>query len=87
VVAGLSARGAAVTLDANRLMSRGCSLRGTIEGDAEPRSFIPRLIDWYRRGLLPLERLVTTYRFEAIDAAANDMLAGKIIKPVLLMPS
>lgn len=87
VVAGLSARGAAVTLDANRLMSRGCSLRGTIEGDAEPRSFIPRLIDWYRRGLLPLERLVTTYRFEAIDAAANDMLAGRIIKPVLLMPS
>jgi aryl-alcohol dehydrogenase len=32
-------------------------------------------------------RLVTTYAFEQINEAASDMLSGRIIKPVLLMPS
>lgn len=87
VLAGLSARGSTLAIDANRLMSSGRTLRGTVEGDADPVAFIPRMIDWYRRGLLPLERLVTTYAFEQINAAAADMLAGRVIKPVLLMPS
>lgn len=85
VLAGLSARGASLTLDLNRLMASGRSLRGTIEGDADPRTFIPRLYDWYRRGELPLEQLVTTYPFEQINEAAADMLAGRVIKPVLRM--
>lgn len=85
VLAGLSAFGTTLAIDANRLMAGGRMLRGTVEGDADPRTFIPRMIDWYRRGMLPLERLVTTYPFERIEDAAADMLAGKIIKPVLLM--
>ncbi|WP_434419975.1 NAD(P)-dependent alcohol dehydrogenase [Nannocystis pusilla] len=85
VLAGLSARGASLTLDLNRLMASGRSLRGTIEGDADPRTFIPRLVDWYRRGELPLEQIVTTYPFEQINEAAADMLAGRVIKPVLRM--
>jgi aryl-alcohol dehydrogenase len=85
VLAGLSAPGTKLKIDANRIMAAGRTLRGTVEGDADPRTFIPRMIDWYRRGLLPLERLVTTYPFELIEDAAADMLAGVVIKPVLLM--
>jgi aryl-alcohol dehydrogenase len=85
VLAGLSARGAGLTLDLNRLMASGRSLRGTVEGDADPRTFIPQLIDWYRRGELRLDELVTTYPFEQINEAAADMLAGRVIKPVLRM--
>lgn len=85
VLAGLSAPGTKLKIDANRIMAAGRTLRGTVEGDADPRTFIPRMIDWYRRGLLPLERLVTIYPFELIEDAAADMLAGVVIKPVLLM--
>jgi aryl-alcohol dehydrogenase len=63
----------------------GRSVRGTVEGDADPRTFIPQMIAWYRRGELPLEKLVTTYPFEQINQAAVDMLAGRVIKPVLRM--
>lgn len=86
VLAGLSPRGAALRVDPNRLMSSGKTIRGTVEGDADPRSFIPAMIGWYRRGAVPLEKLVRTYPFEQINEAAADMLAGRTIKPVLLMP-
>lgn len=87
VLAGVSQQGATIRLDPNRLVMSGLSVRGTAEGDADPRSFIPRMIDWYRAGRLPLEQLVTTYPFEQINEAASDMLAGRVIKPVLRMPS
>ncbi|MEZ4453168.1 MAG: NAD(P)-dependent alcohol dehydrogenase [Nannocystaceae bacterium] len=86
IVAGLSPRGSELRVDLNRLMSTGKTIRGTVEGDAEPRSFIPRLVAWVRDGLLPIDRLVTTYPFAAIDQAAVDMAAGRVVKPVLLMP-
>ncbi len=85
VLAGLSPAGTRVTFDANRLMASGCTVRGTIEGDASPRRFIPQLIDWYRAGQFPLERLVTTYPFEQINQAVADMRDGAVIKPVLTM--
>lgn len=87
VLAGLSPRESRVQIDPNKLMSSGRVLRGTVEGDSNPRAFIPRMIAWYRRGELPLERLVTAYAFEQINEAASDMLSGRVIKPVLLMSS
>ena len=66
-------------------MPTGRMIRGTIEGDAVPREFIPQMIGWYREGLLPLEKLVKTYPFAAINEAAADMDAGRVVKPVLLM--
>lgn len=86
VLAGLSPPGAALRIDPARVLLGGRSLRGTLEGDADPRTFIPTMIDWYRRGDLPLEKLVRTYPFGQINEAAADMLAGRVIKPVLQMP-
>ncbi|WP_129140762.1 alcohol dehydrogenase catalytic domain-containing protein [Modicisalibacter coralii] len=56
-----------------------------IQGDADPQRFIPWLLDAHRRGDFPLERLITRYPFEAIEAAAEDAEAGRVIKPVLVM--
>jgi aryl-alcohol dehydrogenase len=85
VLAGVSPRGARIHIDPNKLMSSGRTLRGTVEGDSDPRSFIPQMIAWYRSGRLPMEKLVTTYAFEQINQAAADMVSGHVIKPVLLM--
>ncbi|SEL23012.1 aryl-alcohol dehydrogenase [Roseateles sp. YR242] len=84
VCAGVARPDATLTLNHNALMLSGKTLRGTIEGDADPVQFVPRMIDWYRDGLLPLERLVRTYPFEAINDAVADMSAGRVIKPVLV---
>lgn len=86
VLAGVSPHKATLRIDPNRIMGGGRSLRGTIEGDADPRRLIPRMLDWIRSGQLPVERLVTRYPFERINDAVDDMRAGRTIKPVLEMP-
>ncbi|MGY2872898.1 aryl-alcohol dehydrogenase [Marmoricola sp. URHA0025 HA25] len=81
VVVGL---GADVTLDVPDLIGGGKTVRGTIEGDADPQSFIPRLVEWYREGRLPMERIVTTFPFTDIDRAVAGMRDGSAVKPVLV---
>jgi aryl-alcohol dehydrogenase len=64
----------------------GRTVRGVIQGDSRPRDFIPRLVDLFMAGRMPLDRLITRYDFEDINRAAADATSGAAIKPVLLMP-
>jgi aryl-alcohol dehydrogenase len=57
-----------------------------VQGDSRPRDFIPRLVDLFMAGRFPLDRLVTTYDFAAINQAAADATLGATIKPVLRLP-
>ena len=61
-------------------------ITGITEGRSIPREFIPQLIDFYRKGLFPFDKLIKFYDFEDINLAAADSLSGKTIKPVLVMP-
>jgi aryl-alcohol dehydrogenase len=58
-------------------------LQGIVGGDAAPQFFIPLLIDYYKQGRLPFDRLIRFYRFEDIATAFQDMQRGDTIKPVL----
>jgi len=59
------------------------TVRGIIEGDSIPDLFIPRLIELYRQGRFPFDRLITFYQFDDINKAVEDMEKGHVIKPVL----
>ena len=61
----------------------GRTVRGCIQGDAVGDEFIPRLIDYYREGRMPVDRLVSTYPFAEINRAVEDSVAGRTIKAVL----
>jgi aryl-alcohol dehydrogenase len=64
----------------------GRTVRGVIQGDSQPREFIPRLVDLFMAGRFPLDRLVTSYEFADIKRAAADAVSGATIKPVLMLP-
>lgn len=69
-------------------ISLGLRVRGIIEGDADPDSFIPELIALQASGALPFERLIATYPFSKLNEAIADQHAGKVVKVVLeLAPS
>lgn len=85
VLLGLPRRGTEVGVDMTALL-QGRRLVGSIEGDADPQSFIPHLIDLHRQGQFPFEQLIRFYPFEAINEAVHDMEQGRTVKPVLLMP-
>lgn len=66
------------------IMAKGLTVRGVVEGDSEPHTFIPHLVDLHRRGELPLDKLVTTYPFDDFAAAWAGAKAGEVVKPVLI---
>ena len=72
-------------LDLSAIMSMGRRIVGVVEGGIDPQQFIPRLIDHYRAGELPLEKLVRFYPFSAIEEAFAASKSGQVIKPVLTM--
>lgn len=76
-----------ISLDLSAIMSVGRSIVGVVEGGIDPQQFIPRLIAHYRAGQLPLEKLVRTYPFAAIETAFEASEKGLVVKPVLIMPA
>lgn len=83
---GASAMGTEVTLDEVHFLSGGRHLMGIVEGESLPESFIPALIEMYRAGVFPFDRMIKFYPFAEINAAVADSEQGRAIKPVLLMP-
>ncbi len=60
-------------------------LLGSLYGEANPRADIPRLLSLYREGKLLLDEAVTTeYKLNGINEAYDDMLAGRIIRGVVI---
>ena len=61
----------------------GRKIRGIIQGDAVPQSFIPKMIALYEAGQFPFDRLVKFYDFGEINRAIAAARRGDTIKPVL----
>lgn len=67
------------------MLAGGKAMKGILGGDAAPQLFIPMLVDYYRQGRFPLDRLIRAYDFKDIAQAFADTGAGRAIKPVLRM--
>lgn len=88
----LRARGtcASVGLQQGDLVLPGIALSGkhlmaVVEGDSDPKTFIPQLIQLWREGRFPFDRLLEQFPFSAINEAEQASKDGKAIKPVLIM--
>lgn len=68
------------------LLSKGIRVQFIMAGSVVARAFLPRLIEWYKQGRYPVDRLVTTFDFADINEAVLAAEEGRAIKPVLLMP-
>jgi aryl-alcohol dehydrogenase len=84
VVLGLDMTHPEFTLDAVDLLQSGKEVRASVEGDSNPATMIPRLLELAAEGRFPVDPLLATYPFEEIDTAIADVLAGKVVKPVLV---
>ncbi|RMD42267.1 hypothetical protein DV735_g2848, partial [Chaetothyriales sp. CBS 134920] len=62
----------------------GLSYVGCNQGDAYPQDFLPLLLRASAEGKFPYEELIKTYPAREMRVAADDMLQGRTLKPVLL---
>ena len=67
----------------NDLMAEGKGMIGVIEGDSVPRVFIPKLVEYYKAGKFPFDKLVRFYSFDQINQAFEDSANGSTVKPIL----
>jgi aryl-alcohol dehydrogenase len=67
------------------MFGKGLRVQFVMGGSAIPREYLPNLVKWYRTGRFPVNRLVTTFPFEEINTAWAESVAGRAVKPVLLM--
>jgi aryl-alcohol dehydrogenase len=65
------------------VMNPSVTLAGLSEGASNPQTFIPELVQYYKEGRLPVDKLVKFYDFEDIEKAFNDSHKGVTIKPIL----
>jgi aryl-alcohol dehydrogenase len=81
---GSTAIGTEATIDIGNFLF-GRTACGIVEGQSIPSRFIPELIDLWKRGEFPFDRLVKFYRLEEINQAMEDSEKGRVIKPILKM--
>jgi aryl-alcohol dehydrogenase len=79
---GVVPPGTEVNLNMDLIMNAR-TVMGILGGDAIPDLFIPKLIELYRQGRFPFDRLITFYPFDDINKAVEDMEKGRVVKPVL----
>ena len=84
-ILGASPLGSEISLDEVHFMSGGRRLMGIVEGSSDPDTFIPKLVELYREGNFPFDRMVRFYAFDQINEAIHDSESGKTIKPIIRM--
>jgi aryl-alcohol dehydrogenase len=65
-------------------LGNGRAVSYLLEGNAVPQILIPQLVELWRRGRFPFDRLIETYPMTEANEAEADSLAGRTVKPVLL---
>lgn len=61
----------------------GLTIRGIVEGDSDPKTFIPYLYDLYCQGKFPFDKLITTMPLSEINNAIEAQHRGEAVKVVL----
>jgi len=76
--------GTPLPLSVRTLVQGGRMVRGIGEGGSNPDIFIPRLVDYFMDGRLPIDRLTKEYKFADIAEAFHDSDEGDTVKPILM---
>ncbi|MEW4981625.1 MAG: NAD(P)-dependent alcohol dehydrogenase [Cycloclasticus sp.] len=81
-IVGSPALGVTIPVDVSFMLDNR-TLRGIIQGQSNFDVFIPRLIELYKQGKFPFDKLITFYEFDQINQAAADSEKGKTLKAVM----
>ena len=79
---GAAALGTEVTFEMSSILF-GRTIQGIMQGDCVPDVFVPQLINFWRQGLFPFDRLIKFYALDDINEAVRASESGDVIKPVV----
>lgn len=56
---------------------------GAVEGHAYPPEFVPKMVQWYREGKFPIDKLAKFMPADDFEQGLKEMHDGTTIKPIL----
>lgn len=82
---GLPAPGAMAAISPLVLTAEARTIRGSYLGSAVPARDIPRYVDWWRAGRLPLERLISDrIGLDRINEAMDTLADGRAVRQIVI---
>ena len=63
---------------------KGWTFKTIVQGSSVPQVFIPRLVELWKQGRFPVDKLVKTYELDDINTAFDDSKSGATVKPVVV---
>ncbi len=82
-IIGVAPLGTEVSFDMNGILF-GRTVRGIIEGDSVPDIFIPQLVELWRQGRFPFDKLIKKFKLSEIEDAAHASETGDVLKAILI---
>ncbi|MBN9216015.1 MAG: alcohol dehydrogenase [Microbacterium sp. SCN 70-200] len=85
VTVGLPDPAARASISPLTITGEARAIIGSYLGSAVPARDIPRFVDWWRAGRLPIERLITRrIRLDEINDAMDDLADGRAVRQVIM---
>lgn len=81
---GAAKPGTEVSFEIGASLVKGWTFKTVVQGSSVPQSFIPQLIQLWKEGRFPFEKLVSDYSLQDINQGFEDSKNGKTIKPVII---
>ncbi len=84
-VVGAAAPGTTAAIDIGvPSLVKGWTFKTIVQGSSVPQVFIPTMVELWKQGRFPLDKLVKTYKLDDINTAFNDSYSGATVKPVVI---
>jgi aryl-alcohol dehydrogenase len=80
---GAAKSGTEVAFEIGDSLIKGWTFKTVVQGSSVPQVFIPRLIELWRQGRFPFEKLVKHYPLSEINQAFEDSRNGSVVKPMI----
>lgn len=84
-IIGAPPAGSRASFDVLTHFAMGRTIRGIVAGDPVLGTFIPTLVELYRQGRFPIDKLVQFYDLDQVNEAMADSEKGLAVKPLLRM--
>jgi aryl-alcohol dehydrogenase len=84
--AGVAISTEKMEIDGWTMLFKSKTWKNVIQGDAIPQVFVPQMIDMYKAGIFPFDKLMTFFDFADINEAFKANHDGTAVKPILVMP-
>ncbi|MCD7101341.1 NAD(P)-dependent alcohol dehydrogenase [Pseudoclavibacter sp. 13-3] len=81
---GAAKPGTEATFEVGASLVKGWTFKTVVQGSSVPQVFIPQLIQLWREGRFPMEKLMRDYSLADINKGFADSASGETIKPVIV---